>query len=101
MADTFERDTDCATTAVSEEEGAILSKEAVVELWRQCVHNKSHRLMHDCQDLRQAFTALLPPDAFGDKIDLFERQLRIVEVELSNLVSCAGRIGDLQKNRSS
>jgi hypothetical protein len=70
-----------------------LSKEASQELWRQTVHNKSHQLLMDCQDLRSAFEVLLPPEAMAhDKFILFERQLAVVQSELRRLIEYNARI---------
>jgi hypothetical protein len=73
-----------------------LNKEGYQELWRQAVHNKTHQLFMDSQDLRSAFEALLPPEAMcHDKFILFERQITIVQSELKRLTEYVSRLGNV------
>jgi len=72
----------------------IIKPDNFKEMWRQSVHNKAHRIMHDAQDLQGAFFALLDgQSALGicDKINLVERQIALVRGELGRLTEITGK----------
>lgn len=62
-------------------------------LWRDNVHNPVHEIQKDLQKIRRYFEHLLGPEAgLYDKNIIAERQLRIVEVEVKNLISAIGQL---------
>lgn len=70
-----------------------LSYDALRELWRQAVDSKAHQLLHDAQDLHEAFGCLTPGDALClDAFCLFERQIALVRSELKRLVGYSSKL---------
>ena len=76
-----------------------MKEEDKKELWRWAVHNKSFEICERLTELRSTFLALVGEDniVIHDRYSLIERQIRVCELELSNLKSLLSREHDYSK----
>lgn len=76
-----------------------LEREKLATLWQQAVTNAAHGMKSEAQRTRLCFEALTPNAIAFDNLIMFERQLRIVELELQILVSAASRITNVYRKQ--
>ena len=69
-----------------------LTSEGFQELWKQAVHNKAHRILHDAQDLMIAYQVLASSGLIiGNSMDVVDRDIQLV------LAHCRQLTGDMSK----
>lgn len=69
-----------------------MTDDQLKELWKWAVHNRCFELQQHLREIRSTFMTLADGHLVHDKFTIAERQLRVVELELDNLVTSISRI---------